>query len=65
MKNWFTVKTKEGNEVVFMTDKLVCFSFNGKETIITTVEGEYAYHGDQRRNIGLAIGKLYSRRSEG
>ena len=65
LKTFFTMKTESGREVVFMTDKLVSFVFDGKDTIIHTVEGEYCFKGDQRRSIGLAIGKLYPIKGNG
>lgn len=63
MKKWFTMKSREGDEVVFFTDKLVNFMYSkGRNTTtITTTEGVYEFEGDQRYSIGLAIGKLYGR----
>ena len=66
LKTFFTMKTESGREVVFMTDKLVSFEFDGEKTMITTVEcATYCFKGDQRRSIGLAIGKLYPIKGNG
>jgi len=67
LKTWFTMKTEEGYEDVIMTDKMIGYSFDGEFTLVSTVDGKtISYPGDQRRNIAVAIGKIYpSNRKEG
>lgn len=61
LKTWFTMKTEEGFEDVLMTDKMIGYSFDGEFTLVSMVDGKtISYPGDQRRKIGLAIGKIYS-----
>ena len=64
-KDWFTMIDEDGAEDVIMTDKLVCYTFNGEVTIVKTVEGLYSYPGDQRRNIEVAIGKAHHEELKG
>lgn len=60
LKTWFTMKTEEGFEDVLMTDKMIGYSFDGEFTLVSTVDGKtIPYPGDQRRNIAVAIGKVY------
>lgn len=64
-KDWFTMIDEDGAEDVIMTDKLVCYTFNGEVTIVKTVEGLYSYPGDQRKSIELAIGKTHNEKLKG
>lgn len=60
LKTWFTMKTEEGFEDVLMTDKMIGYSFDGEFTLVSMVDGKtISYPGDQRRNIAVAIGKIY------